>query len=338
MTGRRRKDHHLPLRVYFIRGRHIYVDHNGKQHTLGKEWDRAAKDRWLELSEGRAAAYTVADLLDRYLKHVEQLVRAKKRSARTLEDNETEAKVLKLVLGRTPATAVTSKHVATYLVRRTDKDGKPAPIRANREIALLSSAYSWGMRLEDWGIERNPCYGVRRNEETPRRDYVASRNLVMFGKRETTPEWLRGYAVLKRLTGLRQGDLLALTQANITARGIEIETSKTGKRLRFGWTWALRIVVKWIKTHQPSKAEALCLFPNTHGSALQGSGLKTYWNRAMTAHVAAGGVWIRENDIRAKTASDSRTLGEAQERLGHASASTTKRVYQRGVSKVTPLR
>lgn len=35
-------------------------------------------------------------------------------------------------------------------------------------------------------------------------------------------------------------------------------------------------------------------------------------------------------DLRAKSASDSSTLSEAQDRLGHESSTTTKRVYRRG--------
>lgn len=340
MTGRRTKDHHLPTRVYFIRGRYRYVDPAGKMHTLGSEWNREAKERWLELSESRAPAGTIAKLLDEFLKHTEALVRAKKRAPRTLADNEQEAAMLKLVFGRMQAASVTSKHVAMYLAKRVDRDGNPAPIRANREVALLSSAFSWAMRSEAWGVERNPCYGVRRNPEGGRDEYVDSRNLVAFGKGPKTPGWLRGYCLLKRLTGLRQGDMLRLTQAHVTARGLEIETGKTGKRLRFRWTWALRVAIRWIQSHQPQGAgtTALCLFSNRYGQPMKRRGFATAWNRAMKAHVAAGGTWITESDIRAKTATDAGSLERGQEILGHESAATTARHYRRGVSKVTPLR
>lgn len=336
MSGRRSKDHHLPSRVYRIRGRHVYVDPAGKWHELGKLWDRDAKERYAELSSGQAPRGTVADLLDQFLRYAAELVRAGRRAPRTLEDNEAEAVMLRKVFGRMSAGAVTSQHVAKYLAKRKNKDGKPAPVRANREIALLSSAFSWGMRSDAWNLERNPCYGVRRNREDGRSAYVESSNLVRFGK--SAPAWLRGYCLLKRLTGLRQGDLLRLTQANITARGLETGTSKTGKVLRFKWTWALRTAVRWVQSHQPTGATALCLFPNRYGQPMSGRGFRTAWNRAMHAFVAAGGIWIVESDIRAKNATDSRTLLEAQERLGHDSPATTKRNYRRGVAKVTSLR
>lgn len=338
MTGRRSKDFHLPTRVYFIANRYRYIDKAGKSYVLGKEWDAEAKAKWIALSDSNAPRGTVASMLDQYMRHAESLVRAKKRAPRTLEDNQKEAEMLKLVFGRMQAGAVTSKHVQQYLVKRKNKNGEPAPVRANREIALLSSAYSWAMGQDDWPNFTNPCYGTRRNTESGRTAYVDSANLVRFSK--TAPAWLRGYVMLKRLTGLRQGDMLALSQVNITGRGLEVTTGKTDKRLRFRWTWALRVVVRWVQTHQPQGegTTALCLFPNRYGQRMTASGFKTAWNRAMTAYVKAGGVWITESDIRAKTATDSKNLAEAQERLGHESASTTNRHYRRGVSNVKPLR
>jgi integrase len=42
------------------------------------------------------------------------------------------------------------------------------------------------------------------------------------------------------LTGLRSGDLLRLTRANLTDDGIEVATSKTGKRLLIEWWKSFR--------------------------------------------------------------------------------------------------
>jgi integrase len=46
------------------------------------------------------------------------------------------------------------------------------------------------------------------------------------------------------LTGLRPADLLHLTRGNLADDGIEIETSKTGKRILIEWSEALRSAVK----------------------------------------------------------------------------------------------
>ena len=47
---------------------------------------------------------------------------------------------------------------------------------------------------------------------------------------------------------------------------------------------------------------------------------------------------LPENDLRAKAASDSATLEDAGQLLGHTDAAVTKRHYGRGVVKVEPLR
>jgi len=336
MGRRRSSDHHLPQRVYRSRGSFFYVAPTGQWHALGKEWDREAKNKWLELTTGQAVQGTVAELLDAFLKHAEAQVRAGKRSAKTHEGNELEVKTLKLVFGHMDYGKVTRKHVAGFLRQRTDRDGKPAPVRANREAALLSSAYAWGMGEPQFTITENPCYGVRRNTESPRTRYLQTVELQRFG-RGYAPRWLRCYILLKRLTGLRQGDMLKLGRANDTGRGLEVATGKTGKVLRFRWTRSLRIAVDAIlalKRPVPS----LYFFTSRHGTQLSAYGFKSAWQRAMNAYEAAGNERFWEHDIRGKTGSDASSDARAQELLGHATQATTKRSYRRAPANVRPFK
>lgn len=336
MGRRRTTDLHLPQRVYRSRGSLFYAAPSGKWHALGKEWDREAKARWLELTTGQAGEGTVAELLDAFLKHAEAQVRAGKRGKRTLEGNEHEAKTLKLVFGRMVAAKVTRKHVAAYLRQRTDREGRPTPVRANREIALLSSAYSWAMGEPGFEIEENPCYGVRRNTETPRTRYLQTVELQRFSG-GYAPRWLRCYVLLKRLTGLRQGDMLKLGRQNVTGRGLEVTTGKTGKSLRFRWTRSLRVVVDAIIA-LPRPVPSLYFFTTRFGTQLSTLGFKSAWQRAMNAYEAAGNERFWEHDIRGKTGSDAGSVTRAQELLGHESASTTVRHYRRAPASVRPLK
>lgn len=339
MTGKRRKDHHLPERVYFSRGWHFYVaPDTGKWLKLGKEWGKETRDKWVELSTGKAPEGTVADLLDRFLKHSEGEVRAGRRASRTLADNETEAVMLKKVFGRMKWSAVTSKHVARYLLVRAGPDGKLSPVRANREKALLSAAYSWAMGRPDFDIERNPCHGVPRNPESPRTHYLGSRDIVRFAK--TCPPWLRCYILLKRLTALRQGDMLKLGRGNLTDKGIEYMPGKTKTRAPkvriIRWSWALRAVMDAILKLQ-GDVPALALFRGKRGGGLTVSGFRSQWRRSINAWKAAGNEGFWEHDIRAKSGSDVATDERAQELLGNT-AQTTKRHYRRGATNVLPLR
>lgn len=340
MPRQRRTDFHLPPRVYFKDGRYRYLSPANKWHTLGREWDRQAKDAFDVVSQGANGPSTVSALLAAFLLHRETQVRSKVVSARTLADNESEAKMLRLVFGQMPVTAVKRQHVARYLRERCDRQFIPAPIRANREAALLSSAYSWAMGLRDWDVNENPCYGVRRNTERPRRRYIETRELARW--KQTAPARLRAYVLLKRLTACRQGELLALTRGCLTDTGIRCGIAKTGRVKIVRWSWALRVTVKAILSLEgkvvPLQDPATrALFPNRSGEPLQSRAFKSAWARAMKPYLDAGGERFRENDIRAKTASDLSTAA-AQELLDHASPAITRRTYQRAPVKVRPLR
>ncbi|HEX6829219.1 MAG TPA: tyrosine-type recombinase/integrase, partial [Burkholderiales bacterium] len=304
VPGRRKSNPEgLPARVYRSRGWLFYADDTGKWHKLGREWDLDARRRWAELDAQPIPGTDVAGLIDRYIAACE--AGKIRKAARTIADHHAEAVRLKAVFGRMRPADVKPTHVARFL------DQHPAPVRANREAALLSSVFSAAMR---WGLaEINPCYGVRRNPEHKRTRYVEGRELRAFGRQ--CQRWLRCYVLLKYLTGLRQGDMIALTRRAITPGRLVVETSKTGKVLRFKWSWALRIVINaTLALQDPPR---LVLFPSRFGTTLSPRGFKTAWSRAMRGYVEAGGAHFREHDIRAKNASDSATIGEAQERLGH---------------------
>ena len=76
----------------------------------------------------------------------------------TYESNLFDVKQLKLVFGRMQAQDLKRPHVGAYLKKRADKAGVSRPVRANREVALLSSAFSWALGHDDWPeILENPC-------------------------------------------------------------------------------------------------------------------------------------------------------------------------------------
>ena len=53
---------------------------------------------------------------------------------------------------------------------RSYLDAYPSPIAANRQIAVLKSAWNW--TLERFEVPDNPCIGVKLNREAPRERYV----------------------------------------------------------------------------------------------------------------------------------------------------------------------
>lgn len=343
MGRRRTHDLHLPSGVYHSRGSYFWRNpQTGKWHPLGQKWDREARAKWAEFSTGKAKDGTVAQLLDSFLKHCESAVRDGKRSHDTHTVNELEAVQLKAFFGRMHYLDVTGKHCASYLKKRKDKHGRLVPVRANREIAFLSSAYSWAMGEDNYEVAVNPCYGVRRNPEAPRERYVETRELRTFGK-DYAPRWLRCYALLKRLTAMRQRNLLGLDDRNLTDRGIDYQQGKRGRRRIIRWSWALRIVVRAalaLRDPVPEGVTALPrpLFPSRYGTHFSPQGFKSAWGRHQRAFAAAGHTRFWEHDIRAKAGSDAESDERARDLLGHTTTATTRKHYRRAPARVSPLR
>jgi integrase len=152
--------------------------------------------------------------------------------------------------------------------------------------------------------------------------------------------------LLKRVTALRQADMLRLTRSCVTERGLELTAGKTGRKMIICWSWALRVnvdaalAVSGEAPPLPNKVAELRrpLFPSRYGTQMSTQGFKTAWQRAMQAYAAAGFDRFWEHDIRAKSASDASSTSRAQELLDHESAATTQRHYRRAPAKVRPLR
>lgn len=275
----------LPPKVHLSHGRYYYVTR------------KAGKLVWTPLSreaEGRSALYdaladlsrpsadTVSDLLQAYVTHgMGELKPA------TVHDYRLRIKPLLKVFGAMPPEGVATAHVARYLEARK-KSGK-AP-SGNREVAVLSSAYNFGMRngLIDCP---NPCYGARRNKERPRTRYVRHEEFLEAFNR--APEPVQDLLAVAYLTGLRQKDLRTLKRSQISRDGILLEESKTGKRRLIEWSDSLRYFVTRAMTRAPKSDHVLT---NSRGEPWGGWAIQSAMTRL-------GPDWTF-HDLRAKAESD----------------------------------
>ncbi len=128
------------------------------------------------------------------------------------------------------------QHVAMFLEGRRKMGNGPG---GNREQAVLSAAFDFGMR-QGW-CKGNPCRGVRRNTEKPRRRFIRDAEWAEALTR-ASPRF-RLFLRFLELTGLRQGDARTLTWEQVTADGIEIAESKTGKTLLIEWSDELQALL-----------------------------------------------------------------------------------------------
>jgi hypothetical protein len=134
--GRRRKSRFdLPPRLYEHHGSYWYRPRYGKPINLGKDL-ATAKRKWAELEDPACEKGSLDSLIDWYLAEV-----APMKAPRTFSDNKKEAVYLKKGLGHIPFRELRPHHIATY----RDARAKDAPVRANREKALLSHVFTKAM-------------------------------------------------------------------------------------------------------------------------------------------------------------------------------------------------
>lgn len=216
--------------------------------------------------------------------------------------------------GRMRIGALKPSHVAVFLEKRR-KAGRGA-IAANREFAVLSSLHNFGMR-QGW-VELNPCLGVRRNPEKPRKRYVTNEEFLEAFER--SPEPFQDLLAFAYLTGIRQTDVISLKRSeHLKPEGIVFVESKTGKLHKQEWSDAVRYFVRRAMERFP---DAEYVFTNRFG---QQWGV---W--AINSQMARLDVTWAFKDLRAKSQSDAE-----HSVLGHGAA--MERLYRK-VINTRPVR
>lgn len=301
----------IPKGIHAKNGRYYRVHrHKWVGLTRVDEGLRALRAALLEVPID-AEPRTIGELLPRYLAEAEIAERTRQEYRRICE-----ARLLHH-FGRMPIATLTQVHVAKYLEKRK-RDG--ASTMGNRERAVLSSAYEFGLR-RGWATF-NPCRGVRRNTESHRTRYVTD---VEFREAfDAAPEPLQDVLALALLTGLRQGDLRALRREALSEAGISVKEGKTGKLRVVAWSDALRFFVRRAlerqealaarpadpRRHRRAHVVSQYVLTNRFGAPWTMAGLQTAFKRLATD-------W-HFHDIRAKAASDAghNILGHGSQMLG----------------------
>jgi integrase len=318
--GRKRKtDKGLPARVYRHHGAYYFVGTDGKWTRLGT----TEAEMYAGMAEIRLErpSRIMHDVIARYRKEI-----IPTKAPRTQRDNEKELALLAQAFGHMIPDSITPQHIYQYM------DARAAPIRANREKALLSHVFRYAIR---WGIATdNPCRLVSRNPERPRSRYVEDAEFRAVLDR--APPAMRAAMRIAVLTGMRQGDLLRLTLQHCRDDGIHVAQAKTGARQVFDWTPALRSAVEESRA-TPRRIASMHLIVSRDGTRYTSSGFQTAWQRLMDDCLAAGVIAERFtfHDLRAKAGSEH---SDAQRLLGHQSPTTTKRIYIRKPDHIKPMK
>lgn len=324
--GRSRKsDRHLPARVYFEHGTYYYRDGKRPRVDLGRDLGEALS-KYATLIGPMWSYRTLGDVIDKYRATVLPL----KRSGQTRLEEGRALDKLKIAFGHMLPDNLTAVHCYGYIDRRRSKEGKPVPVAARHEIALLGHVYRKAKR---WGATSiNPTSGLELPEKAGKRPYVPM-EWVAAVKTLASPR-MRLAIDLAVMIGQRRGDLLKLKFADVRADGVYVKQGKTGAELLIGTSPALEAILDESKAMAPQIPREYVL-RRANGRPFTASGFASNWQRLMRKHRKAGGEHFTFRDLRSVSVNDT-GAEEARDRLGHASVETTKRHYLRGVTKAKP--
>jgi len=339
MPKRRKPENRkLPERWRWRFGALYYRVPPGQEHLwdgktefrLGKT-EREAYRVWQERLREPGQLRTVHQIIDRYLAEV-----IPGKAPKTQESNRIAIDRLRPVFGGMSPGGIKPSHVYRYFDLVRNKHGHTS---AKRDIEtlrhMLTKAVEWG------ATDRNPLIGQLRLPNPPPRQYLPTAADIAAAL-EHAPPLLNQYLRFKLMTGLRRGDILRLTVADIHADGLHVMPSKTQNstavQLVFEWSPEFRQLVTEIvagRTQGP-------LFATRDGAAYirpdgSANAFDSLWQRFMAKLVGLGVQRFQERDLRAVVASDSPTLQDAADRLGHADTRITARVYRRKPRRITPL-
>lgn len=319
MEARPRKDGKVTYRYHPV---------GGKPINLGTDRDEAIR-QVLGVATEQQSMGTIRELWDLYRKTTKWA----ELKPRTQSDYEQYSVNLLSVMGDVAAAAIRPSDIARYLrVERVD-----APVRGNREVALLSNLMN--VAIERGDIDANPCKQVKKNSERPRTEAADPEELSALldwlfrsGAHNRTLALMAEFAAL---AGSRRAEFLHLQvpQIDMQAKVIRLMRAKQhhgaikAESVQMGP--AMENLARRL-LGMPRPENSLHVFNNTRGNPMTEANFTTGWQRAMVKALKEGVISKRFtfHDLRAYyTTQHKEKYGSLPEL--HANSATTARVYDR---------
>ena len=327
-----------------VKYRHLWD--NKSEFTLGKTLPEAYRV-WADRLQDVDGIFLMGDLMDQYLiRHVPT------KSYGAQESDKLAIRRLRKVFGNMKLVDVEPQHAYKYADIVTKSSGFTSAKHDIQTLRhMLTKAVEWG------DLKRNPLLGQVRLTPPPgvgvRDRFVEDweiREALSIESSARGVVIVQPYIRFKLMTGLRRIDILQLKLSDIRDDGVHVQPSKTrkstGKRLIIEWDdrGELKALIDDIKRIPPRRIGDTYLFTTREGKCYvndrgKSNAFDSIWQRFMDKVMTETKVSDRfqERDLRAKVASESDTLEEASDRLGHADPAITNRVYRRKPVRVKAL-
>ena len=293
---------------------HLRFKHGSYHHVVAHRWTVLGRNyaealrEWARREGAGRHARNVAQAAEAFL-----IERGPELAPKTRTGYAGSLRRLLPVFGACALEEITRPDIKGYLKACT------APVAANRDKAFLSSVYSYAIS-EGW-CNDNPCKGVARRTERPRRRLAAVGEVSALAA-VAPPLWRALFAVAL-LTGMRPGELRELKRANLTKEGIDIVRPKTGAASLITWTSELQAAIAAALTAH--KIPSLYVFPSRRGGPYEANAFSRTFAKWCKK---AGITGLQFRDARRTAATNAEDLEHARALLGHGSTAITKRVYR----------
>ena len=199
---------------------------------------------------------------------------------------------------------------------RSYLDTYPSPVAANRQIAVLKSAWNWV--LERYEVPDNPCLGVRLNRESARDRYIKDEELK--GAMELAPPPIQQMMELAYLLRARLSEVLNLTVDDVSDTHVTLRRLKGSEGELCALSDRLRAAVSDVRG-----GRHICY-------QYSESGFRSAWRRLQANMKKAGIEPFPFHDLKSKGVSDHET-----NHSGHRSPSMRK-TYVRKLQQVEATR
>lgn len=294
----------------------------GKPIPLGTDRHKAIQ-QVLDMNRSSSDRGTVAELWRLYQESEDWRLLGE----RTRDDYLQCSKPLLAVFGPARASLIRPADVNRYL--RVER--KDAPVRANREAALLSNLFNLAINRGD--LDANPCKQVRRNKEQPRREAPEGDDL------RALVEWLTGSSPQRKMiahmaefaaySGSRRVEFLHLTRHQIDRQRGVIRVQRGKQRGAVVWE-EIAIGEQMADLLDRLEFDGEWVFRNRHGNPYTERGFKSMWSKLLARALEDKTISRRFtfHDLRAfYTTSHKEQTGNLPEL--HKNPATTARIYDR---------
>lgn len=274
------------------------------QMVEGKYFDKPKED-----------AKTFTELMDRYLaEHASR--RAHYRRYVNMVTN------LKTFFGNPKLVHVTPKTIVAFKNKRYADGVKPATI--NRELAMLKKAFNLACREWEWAKDNPVCRVSMEREQNTRDRWLTEEEEGRL--LAAAAPWVRELIVFAINTGMRRGEILALTWAGVdfTRRTVTVFRSKNGERRTIPVNQTVFDLLT--QKYATRSSDSLLVFASQMATPLDGSNLRRGFTCALKAAQIED---LHFHDLRHTFATRLVQAGvdlyKVQRLLGHKSPSMTQR-------------